>query len=122
MLSFLVVLFQAWQWLSLFPQHPFPLICLSFHLKAHPGGFGKSRGENLHTYYSFVANVANDCKSSSLPPNTNVDKASFSDIVKNVPHSPCLLIQEAPWKMLLFRRPSSIKMGVFVVSMASSLI
>jgi hypothetical protein len=42
------------------------------------------------------ANMDNECKSGPLPSNGNLDKASFSHIVKNVSFSPCILVQNDP--------------------------
>jgi len=38
------------------------------------------------------ARMDSGCRSSPLPPNGNLDKASFSDVVKNVLSSPRLLV------------------------------
>jgi len=38
----------------------------------------------------------NECKSGPLPSNGNLGKPYFSDIVKNISFSPCLLVEEVP--------------------------
>jgi hypothetical protein len=56
---------------------------LSIHME---GNFGQFVGGCMD----------NVCRSSPLPPNGNLGKASFNVMVKNVSSSPRLLVQEAP--------------------------
>jgi hypothetical protein len=63
------------------------------HMEANLGQYVEV---NMDISSSLGVGMDNGHRSGSLPPNANLAKAHFSDIVKNVMHSPRLLIQKAP--------------------------